>query len=55
VKAHAAPSSHDARHLCWLRDEIGDRFVAGLVLHTGPRPFALGDRITALPICSLWL
>jgi uncharacterized protein len=55
VKADAAPSSHDARHLCWLRDEIGDRFVAGLVLHTGPRPFALGDRITALPICSLWL
>ncbi|MEN3537568.1 DUF4143 domain-containing protein [Microbispora sp. ZYX-F-249] len=21
----------------WLRDELGDRFVAGVVLHTGPR------------------
>jgi predicted AAA+ superfamily ATPase len=34
VKATAAPSASDARHLAWLRDEIGERFVAGIVLHT---------------------
>ena len=54
IKATSAPTAHDARHLRWLRDELGDRFVAGIVLHTGPRPIKFEDRITALPICSLW-
>jgi hypothetical protein len=44
----------DARHLAWLRDELGDRFVAGAVFHTGPHAFPLGDRITALPISAIW-
>ncbi len=54
IKATAAPGSSDARHLTWLRDQLGPRFLAGAVLHTGPRPFALGERLLALPICSLW-
>jgi hypothetical protein len=54
VKATAAPDRADARHLEWLRDELGDRFLAGAVLHTGPAAFMLGDRILALPICALW-
>jgi uncharacterized protein len=54
IKATAAPGSDDARHLAWLRDQLGQRFLAGAVLHTGPRPFVLSERIFALPICSLW-
>lgn len=54
VKAAAAPTVHDARHLAWLRERLGDRFAAGVVLHTGPRIFRLGERIMAVPICSLW-
>jgi uncharacterized protein len=54
VKAGAAPSPRDARHLRWLRDQLGDSFICGIVLHTGPRPFELGDRLWALPICALW-
>ncbi|MBI4261690.1 MAG: DUF4143 domain-containing protein, partial [Actinobacteria bacterium] len=54
VKADSAPGRGAARHLMWLRGELGQRFVAGLVLHTGPRPFAIDDRITAVPICALW-
>lgn len=54
VKAGAAPGPRDARHLEWLRDELGEEFVRGIVLHTGPRPFELGDRLWALPICALW-
>jgi hypothetical protein len=54
VKASAAPSRSDARHLEWLRDRVGDRFRAGAVLHTGPRPFKLADGIAALPIYALW-
>ncbi|WP_243407957.1 ATP-binding protein, partial [Frankia canadensis] len=34
VKADAGPGRDAARHLAWLRDELGDRFVAGVVLHT---------------------
>lgn len=54
VKAGTAPSAADARHLAWLRDQLGDRFLAGAVLHTGPQPYVIGDRIFALPICVLW-
>jgi len=54
VKADAAPTRRDGRHLAWLRDRLGERFLHGVVFHTGARPFGLSDRITALPICSLW-
>jgi predicted AAA+ superfamily ATPase len=54
VKASAAPSVEDGRHLAWLRDELGDRFVAGAVLHTGPGRFELSPRIFALPIAAIW-
>jgi hypothetical protein len=54
IKSTAAPKRTDARHLEWMRDRLGERFLAGAVLHTGPRPFVLSDRILALPICSIW-
>lgn len=54
VKANAAPDAYDARHLAWLRDELGDRFVAGVVFHTGPRIYQLGDKLAAAPISVLW-
>lgn len=54
IKAAAAPSRSDAKHLEWLRDELGERFIAGVVLHTGPRAFDLADRIIAAPISTIW-
>jgi hypothetical protein len=54
VKATASPSVKDARHLSWLKDQLGDRFIRGIVLHTGPRAYELTDSIVAAPICSLW-
>lgn len=54
IKATSAPTSRDARHLAWLRAELGDRFIGGAVLHTGPRAFRLGDDIAAVPIAMLW-
>ncbi|MGO1053221.1 ATP-binding protein [Crossiella sp. CA198] len=54
IKANSAPSRADARHLAWLRAELGDRFIGGAVLHTGPRAFPLGDNIIAAPISALW-
>lgn len=53
-KASAAPSPEDARHLAWLRDELGDQFLAGAMVHTGPDIFVLADRILAVPLCAMW-
>jgi predicted AAA+ superfamily ATPase len=53
VKAAAAPRRDDARHLIWMRDRIGTRFVRGIVFHTGPSAFQLDDKITALPVRAL--
>jgi len=54
VKADAAPGADTTQHLKWLRDQLGQRFVVGVVFHTGPRSFELGDRIAAVPISALW-
>jgi hypothetical protein len=54
VKADAAPRKDAARHLRWMRDRLGRRFAHGVVLHTGPRVYPLGERITAAPISTLW-
>lgn len=54
IKATAAPDRSDARHLAWLRDELGDRFLAGVVLHTGPATVQFGDRLAAAPIAAVW-
>lgn len=54
IKASASPTSHDARHLVWLRDQLGDRFCHGLVLHTGRYLFPLAEKVTAAPISVLW-
>lgn len=54
VKAEAAPGPDAIRHLRWLRDQLGDRFTAGVLLHTGRRTYALDERILAVPICTLW-
>jgi hypothetical protein len=54
VKATAAPGESDAKHLVWLREELGDRVVAGVVLHTGPRIYELDERVLAAPISTVW-
>ena len=54
ITATSAPKKADARHLVWLAEELGDRFLVGLVLHTGPRAFRLSDRIVAVPISAVW-
>lgn len=54
VKAGAAADPTAVRHLTRLRDRLGDRFAAGVVLHTGTRGGRLGDRLFALPIAALW-
>jgi hypothetical protein len=53
-KAGVAPDAPDAKHLLWLRDQLGADFLAGAVLHSGPSIYELGDRIYAIPLCAVW-
>ena len=54
IKAAAAVDLAAARHLVWLRDELGDQFACGVVFHTGPHTFGLAERIWAVPIAAIW-
>lgn len=54
IKAGTAPSRDDARHLLWLRNELGDRFVGGVVLHSGSAVIELDDRVAGVPLSAVW-
>jgi predicted AAA+ superfamily ATPase len=54
VKASAAPRADSAQHLIWLRDQLGERFARGVVLHTGSRVYEIDKHILAAPIATLW-
>jgi predicted AAA+ superfamily ATPase len=54
VKASATPAARDFAGLRYLRDKLGTRFKAGVVLHTGADTLPFGDRLAAVPISGLW-
>jgi hypothetical protein len=37
-----------------LAHQLGEQFLAGLVLHTVPHLYRLDEQITAAPIAVLW-
>lgn len=54
VKATSAPGRNDAKGLGYLRDRLGSRFVAGLILNTGTTGGSFGDRLAAVPMDAVW-
>jgi len=54
AKCAASVSSEDARGLRYLRDKLGVRFKAGVVVYCGERTLPFGERIWALPVSGLW-
>ena len=54
VKANQRATGNDASGLQQLRDALGDRFLAGIVLTTGQRTYTHSDRIHVMPIDRLW-
>jgi hypothetical protein len=54
MKASGSASESDFRHLISLRDKLGDRFMLGVVFHTGTSAVPFGDRLLALPYSALW-
>ncbi len=51
---HVAQRSTPFRWLERMRDVLGDRFVAGVALYSGPHVLPFGDRLLAMPIPALW-
>jgi len=54
VKAATSFQASQFRHLRTIRDELGDRFLAGLVLNTGRSGYRFADRLYGLPVSALW-
>ncbi len=50
VKLASSSAPSDARHLRWLRDQIGERFIGGAVLTTGPEAYRQPDGIAIIPL-----
>ncbi|GAA4348695.1 hypothetical protein GCM10023145_09360 [Angustibacter luteus] len=54
VKAGERVPGREFSGLRKLRDALGKRFIAGVVLATGPRSFSFEDRLYVMPIDRLW-
>lgn len=54
AKAAATVRERDFAGLAHLRDRLGRRVRAGVVLYTGERTLPFGDRLWAVPLCGLW-
>ena len=54
VKAASTVRQDDFRHVVHLRERLGDRFHAGLVLHLGSVAAPFGSALHALPVSALW-
>jgi uncharacterized protein len=54
VKANERVTSRDLKGLRTLHRALGDRFIAGIALTTGPRSYTHDDRIHVMPVDRLW-
>lgn len=54
VKASATVRGRDFTGLVHLRDRLGSRLRAGIVVYAGQRTLPFGERLWALPLSGLW-
>jgi predicted AAA+ superfamily ATPase len=54
VKASATVRASDFRGLVHMRERIGSRLAAGVVLYAGDRTLPFGDGLWAVPLSALW-
>jgi hypothetical protein len=53
-KLGATPNARDFAALAHLRDKLGKRFTASVLVHTGPETLPFGERLWAVPVSALW-
>jgi predicted AAA+ superfamily ATPase len=54
VKAAVSFTARQFKGLARLRDRLGARFIAGIVLNTGTSGYRYADRLYGAPISALW-
>ena len=54
VKAAGTVRKKDFRGLKRLRQAVGKKFAAGVVLYDGEGVLSFGDRLFAAPVSALW-
>ena len=54
AKSAASVGLADFRGLTRVRDALGERFKAGVVLYTGANTVSFGERLAAVPLEGLW-
>ncbi len=54
AKSAATAGATDVRGLRLLRDKVGSRFKAGVIVYQGEHTLRLDDRIWALPVSGMW-
>ncbi len=54
AKSAATATASDARGLRLLRDKLGSRFKAGIIVYSGEHTVPVGERIWAMPVSGLW-
>lgn len=54
VKASVDTQAEDFRGLRYLRDRLGDQFVAGYVVHCGRQPRPAGPKLWSIPVSTIW-
>jgi len=54
IKSAASVRSEDFDNLRWFARELGNRFLRGIILHTGDVSVAFAENMCALPVHTLW-
>jgi predicted AAA+ superfamily ATPase len=54
VKLGATPRASDFNGLRHLRDRLGERFRAGVIVNMGAETLPFGERLWAVPVAALW-
>lgn len=54
LKASSSPGPRALKGLRWLREKLGERLHAGILLHLGTEAASRGDGIYSMPLSVLW-
>jgi len=54
VKTTASAAAKDFRHLRYLAELLGERFLRGVVLYTGEETVSFASNMLAMPLTALW-
>jgi len=54
VKAAGTVRADDFKGCQWMQDQLGDKFVAGIVLYLGKEIVPFGKKLWAMPVSAIW-